>query len=303
MSVDISPFRGLFPAVITPMTQDDELCEQTLAKVLSLNIQAGAHGFWIAGGSGESVLLDDEENRRIASVAVEECRGRAVTIMHVGAPTTRRAAQLAEHAGRAGIDAICCVPPFFYGRSPDEIAEHYRVVAAAAGVPLFVYNLPGSTGVEITIDLMKRIQDCVPQLAGLKHSSLNLPIIREFAGLGLACFTGSCALMLPALTVGACGCVDGPPNVSPESWRQIWDAWERGDVRAAEQAQLRARAIIDVCVTYGGPGYHAVLKALLSLRLGVDCGNPRRPALPLTEEQRDHIATRAAEVGLDRVEV
>lgn len=303
MTVDISPFRGLFPAVITPMTQEDELCEPALRKVLAFNMQAGAHGFWIAGGSGESVLLDDEENRRIATLAVEECQGRAVTIMHVGAPTTRRAARLAEHAGRAGVDAICCVPPFFYGRSPDEIAEHYRVVAAAADVPLFVYNLPGSTGVEITLDLMKTIQDCVPQLAGLKHSSLNLPLIRQFADLGLACFTGSCALMLPALTVGACGCVDGPPNVAPEAWVQIWRAWERGDLREAEEAQVRARKIIEVCVTYGGPGYHAVLKAMISARLGVDCGNPRRPALPLTTEQRDHITARTAEVGLDRVDV
>jgi 4-hydroxy-tetrahydrodipicolinate synthase len=123
-------------------------------------------------------------------------------------------------------------------------------------------------------------------------------VIREFARLGLSCFTGSSALMLPALTMGACGCVDGPPNVAPEPWVAVWEAYERGDLHAAEAAQSRAREVIDLCVLFGGAKYHAVLKAGLSLRLDHDCGAPRRPALPLTEEQRSQVEARMAELGL-----
>ena len=97
------------------------------------------------------------------------------------------------------------MPPFFYKPSDEAIVEHYRVVAAAADLPLFVYNLPQATGTEIMPDLMKKIQDGVPQLKGLKHSALTFTSVREFAKMGLSCFVGNSALMLPGLTVGACG--------------------------------------------------------------------------------------------------
>ena len=122
----------------------------------------------LAGGTGESVLLDDEENMRIADIAADQNRGRVNNIMHVGAATTKRAAAMAEHAAGAGVEAICCVPPFFYRQTDEAIVQHYRTVAAAADLPMFVYNLPGATGVEITPELMLKIQEGVPQLKGLK---------------------------------------------------------------------------------------------------------------------------------------
>ena len=173
-------FQGVVPAVITPMTSQGKLNEEAFRKVIEFNIQSGVHGFWVAGGTGESVMLDDEENQRIAEIVSDQARGRVVNIMHVGAPTTERAAKLAEHAAGAGVDAICCVPPFFYRRRDAEIVEHYRVVAEAADLPLFVYNLPNSTGVEITPSLMQKIQEGVPQLAGLKHSAVTFSNVRSF---------------------------------------------------------------------------------------------------------------------------
>ena len=193
----MTKFRGVFPAIITPMTPEGALNEAAFREVMEFNIQAGVHGFWVAGGTGESVLLDDDENMRIATIAADQSQGRIANIMHVGASTTGRAARLAEHAARAGVEAICCVPPFFYKPSDEAIVEHYRVVGAAGDLPLFVYNLPQATGTEIMPDLMKRIQDGVPQLTGLKHSALTFTNVREFAKMGLSCFVGNSALMLP----------------------------------------------------------------------------------------------------------
>ena len=150
----MAEFKGIFPAIVTPMDSDGEFNEDAFRRVMEYNIQAGVHGFWVAGGTGESVLLSDDENMRIASVAADQNGGRVANIMHVGAPTTARAARLAEHAAEAGVEAICCVPPFFYERSDEAIVEHYRVVAAAADLPLFIYNLPQATGVEVTVDLI-----------------------------------------------------------------------------------------------------------------------------------------------------
>ena len=299
--MDLDRFEGLFPAAITPMDGEGRLDERALERVLEFNLQAGVQGFWLAGGTSESVLLDDEENMRVASLAAAQMAGRAASIMHVGTPTTRRSVRLAEHAARAGADAVCCVPPLFYSRSEDEIVEHYRAVGAAAGRPLFLYNLPGMTGVEITVDLARRIRDEVPQLAGLKHSSANQPVVHDFAEMGLRCFIGNCMSMLPAMSIGAVGCVDGPPLIEPAVWLEIRDAYRKGDLSRAEAAQRRARGLVQAVFALGGDRYIASIKAVMSHRLGVDCGDPRLPGRPLTGEERRQVVETAESLGLGRV--
>lgn len=293
----MTEFRGVFPAIITPMTPEGKLNEEAYRDVMEFNIQAGVHGFWVAGGTGESVLLDDAENMRIAEISADQARGRIANIMHVGAPTTARAAAMAEHAARAGVEAICCVPPFFYKPSDEAIVEHYRIVAAAADLPFFVYNLPQATGTEITLELMQKLQERVPQLAGLKHSAVTFTNVREFVKMGLTCLIGNSALMLPALTVGAPGCIDGPPNMAPELWVEIWNAYQAGDLKRAEVAQDRATEVTNIVRKYG---LHSTIKVVLSERLGIDCGNPRPPSLPLTEEEQAQVLTRVAELGLTK---
>jgi N-acetylneuraminate lyase len=294
----MSTFHGVFPAIITPMTPAGQLNEVAFREVMEFDLHAGVHGFWLAGGTGESVLLDDQENMRIAEIAADHARGRTTNIMHVGAPTTARAARMAEHAARVGVDAICCVPPFFYRPSDEAVVEHYRIIAAAADLPFFVYNLPQCTGTEITPELMRKIQERVPQLAGLKHSAVTFSYVRDFAKMNLACIIGNSALMLPALTLGAVGCIDGPLAIAPELWVEIWLAYQAGDLSRAERAQDRATEVTNLVRRFG---LHATTKAVLSARLGIDCGDPRPPGLPLTADQCKQVLTRVAALGLDTV--
>lgn len=294
----MNKFRGIFPAIITPMTPEGKLNEEAYRQVMEFNIQAGVHGFWVAGGTGESILLDDEENRRIAEIVADQSQGRIANIMHVGAPTTTRSARLAEHAAKAGVEAICCVPPFFYRQNDDALVEHYRVIAAAADLPFFVYNLPGATGVEITPDLMAKIQERVPQLTGLKHSAPYMAYVHNFVEMGLACLIGNSQLMLPALTIGASGCVDGPPNMAPERWVAIWQAYQAGNLAAAQQAQAQALEITRLVIA---SKFHATLKAVLSQRLGIDCGAPRPPGETLTSAERAALAAKVAALNLPPV--
>ena len=296
----MSGFRGVYPAIITPMTPEGDLNEAAFREVMEFNIQAGVHGFWVAGGTGESVLLEDEENMRIAEIAADQSRGRIENIMHVGAATTARSVKLAEHAARVGVESICCVPPFFYRQSDEAIVEHYRAVGAASDLPLFVYNLPQSTGVEITPELMQKIQDGVPQLRGLKHSAVTFQNVRAFSKMGLNCLIGNSMLMLPALTIGATGCVDGPPNIAPELWVEIWNAYNDGDIPRAEAAQDRASEVTGLVRQFG---LHTTTKAVLSYRLGIDCGVPRAPGQPLTTSQHAALMQRVEELGLQRAAV
>jgi len=291
----MTEFQGVFPAIITPMTPQGAFNEEAFRQVMEFNIRAGVHGFWVAGGTGECVLLTEEENNRIAEAAAQQAAGRAKIIMHVGALTTAQAVRMAEHAASAGVDAICCVPPFFYPPSDDAIVGHYKAVASAADLPFFVYNWPRTTGTEISPELMARLQAEIPQLAGLKHSALTFNNIRTFTDMGLACFTGNSALMLPALTIGAVGCIDGPPNVAPELWVEIWNAYQAGDVARAQKAQKRATRVSDLARRYG---IHGFAKAVIGERLGIDCGSPRPPLPALTPEQRGEVLRQAAELGI-----
>jgi len=294
----MAAYEGIFPAIVTPMSSDGTLNEAAFREVMEFNIQAGVGGFWVAGGNGESVLLSDEENMRIAEIASDQNRGRINNIMHVGAPTTERAVKLAEHAAKAGAEAICCVPPFFYRQTDEAIVEHYKAVAASADLPFYVYNLPQSTGVEITVELMKKIQDGVPQLAGLKHSSINFANVREWVKMDLKCFIGSSMLMVPALSMGAVGCIDGPPCAAPELWVNIWKCWQAGNIDEAMNAQKKASSFTEIMRE---AGVHSGTKAVLTERLGIDCGSGRLPNPPLEGKRRENILQRVVDLGIGAV--
>jgi len=290
-------FRGVFPAIVTPYTPEGEVNEEAFRKVMEFDIQAGTRGFWVCGGSGESVLLDDEERVRIAEIAVDQARGRAKIILHVGALTTRRTARMAEQVRQAGVDAICAVPPFFYRISDQAIVDHYKAVAAAADLPFFIYNLPQCTQVDVSPALMKKIADNVPQTVGLKHSgpNWNVSTARQYADMGMITFVGNSGILLPALTVGAIGCIDGPPCAAPEAFVEVYDAYLVGDLRRAEQSMKRAAAISALCHR---PAFIATLKAILSARLGIDCGVPRLPLPALGEEEKGEVLRQAKELGI-----
>ena len=290
----MSDFKGVYPAIVTPMTPSGDLNEEAFRVVYEGNVRAGAHGFWIAGGTGESVYLTEAENNRIAEIAADRNGGRVKNIMHVGAATTAQAARQAEHAAKAGVEAICAVPPFFYGVEDYAIVEYYRVVGAASDLPLFAYNLPHATGVDIDPDLMAKIQDEVPQLRGLKHSSSEFHNVAAFIDMGLDCFIGSSLLMAPALAIGAAGCIDGPLCIVPELWVDIWDAHRSGDANAARAAQERATQFVSLSRSIPFP---AGFKALAGARFGIDCGDPRPPFPPASDEQKTSLVAKAESLG------
>jgi len=291
-------YGGIFPAIVTPMNTDGSINEIAFREVMEFNIQAGVGGFWVAGGNGESVLLSDEENMKIAEIAADQNKGRVCNIVHVGAPTTERSVELAKHAAKSGAEAICCVPPFFYNQKDEAIVDHYKAVAEAANLPFYVYNLPQSTGVEITTDLMTKIKNSVPQLAGLKHSSINFANVREWERMDLNCFIGSSMLMLPALSLGAVGCIDGPPSAAPELWVDIWNHWKNGNIEEAMKAQKKASLFTELMREVG---VHSGTKAVLSERLGIDCGSGRLPNPPLSSTDRKLVINKAKKLGIGKV--
>ena len=299
MSNNTDGYAGIFPAIITPFTDTDKINEKAFRKALEFNVKAGVHGFWVCGGTGESILLDDDEIAELAKIAVDQVRGRAKLIMHVGTPTTRRSAKLAERVSSAGVDAICAVPPFFYVPPEQQIIDHYKAIAESANLPLFIYNLPSATQVEITPQFISKIKDSVPLTIGLKHSSPNLFATKDYVEQGMVTFIGSGGLLLQALTMGAAGCVDGPPCVIPEDWVAVYDSYKNGDYALAE-SQMK---ILSTKQTFFSNDkvwskYLSLVKTILSARIGIDCGQPRHPIPQLTDTEKTDLLVQARQLGI-----
>lgn len=290
-------FKGVVPATITPFTKDGELNEPMFRKIMEFNIESGVDGFWISGGTGESVLLSESELIRTAEISAELCADRAASIVHVGALTTDSSARMARAAKNAGADAIACVPPFFYHPSDDAVIYHYQAVVEAAELPLFVYNQPKYTGVEFTPALMERVVREVPMVAGVKHSAPDFNNIRRFTDMGLAVFTGSGSLFISALLTGAVGIVDGPLTVAPNLWIGAYRSYQQGEIERAWLYQKKANKLIDLAAKYG---MQATCKALSSEVFGEDCGDPRRPIPPLSDADKMALVKAAKQDGLIR---
>jgi|KNS7250_AmetaT_FD_contig_61_1330123_length_2442_multi_6_in_0_out_0_3 dihydrodipicolinate synthase/N-acetylneuraminate lyase len=292
----MADFKGVFPAIITPFDRQGELNVDAFRKVMESNIQAGANGFWICGGTGESVYLTSEEIGRVAEASVDQSKGRATTIVHVGATTTSQAVLNAKASAKAGADAICCVPPFFYAPSEQSLVDFYKtVVDAADGLPLFVYNLPQSTGTEITADIMETLVKEIPELKGVKHSAPNFENIRNFTSLGISTFSGNGYMLLAALCNGAVGGIDGPLNIAPQLWVEVYKRFQSGDIQQAMNAQERANQLMDITRSSLFP---AVFKHLVGEQVGVDCGDPRPPLPALSKTDAQELSHKVDALGL-----
>ncbi|MDW8099767.1 MAG: dihydrodipicolinate synthase family protein [Anaerolineae bacterium] len=282
-------FRGVYCALVTPYSADGSVDLARLRDLIAWLIERGVHGLWVCGGTGEGLLLDEDERRAVAETAVDAARGRVKVIVHVGALSTRLAAALAAHAARIGADGIACLPPFYWHLNDDAIVAHYQNVAMAAdNLPLFAYNIPRNTGIIITPALLSRLRREIPTIVGLKHSSYDLFDLHTMAlehGDALAIFCGHDELFLPALALGACGLVGATVNFIPQVYVRLWGAYQEGNWAEAARQQAMANRIV-----------HAVLqgevvaatKAALSL-VGPDPGPPRPPLQPLSATQVDEL--------------
>jgi dihydrodipicolinate synthase/N-acetylneuraminate lyase len=253
----------------------------------------------MAGSTGEGPILTEEQRDAVAEISADECKGKALVIMHVGAMSAASAVRAAKTARKAGCAAVCCLPPLFFMSNRRSITDYYKAVADAAdGLPFFVYNLPQLTQVEFVPAKMEKLMREIPTLKGLKHSAQNFSHIREYADLGLICFSGNGAFPLPALTMGAVGTIDAPLTIAPWHYVSLYKAWTNGDATRAQQLQDETRKYVDLVWMYFA---HAdVSKTVLSARLGVDCGRAIAPVIRLNEEERQEVLRVAESIGVTR---
>jgi N-acetylneuraminate lyase len=280
-------FTGVFPALLTPFTTDDRVDVRALEKLIAYVLDGGVNGLYVTGSTGEGISMTEEERRLVAEVSVKTVAGRVPVIVHVGATATGACQRLASHAEKIGAAAVASVPPFYYPVGPQGVEDHYRLIHAATNLPLYIYNIPGTTGVNVGADLISRLfNDGVVQ--GLKFTSMDLLAFRdviEACNGKLNVLSGPDEMLLPFLVMGSQGGIGSTYNPMPRVYASLFAAWKAGNIKRAQELQYFIDRYVLVLLRYG---VQAGVKATMGF-LGVPVGEPRRPFVPLTTGQKTNL--------------
>jgi dihydrodipicolinate synthase/N-acetylneuraminate lyase len=278
--------RGVFVPLVTPYDTTGGLDLPALQRLVSYLVEAGVHGLFPGGTTGEFPLLTTDERKRVAEVVVARAAGRVPVVVHAGATSTREAIELARHARQIGAQAVAVVAPYFYPLSDDALVAHYvEVCVSVPDYPVLLYNIPQRTGNAVLPRLAAEIVSRCPNVVGVKDSSGNLSQTIEYCALtpGFQVAQGADGLIVAGLAMGIESTVSGNANVFPELVVAVFEAWWRGDQDGARKAQAR----LDSVRRPLRDGLDLSLFKRVLTRRGIDVGDVRGPLRPATDTEVD----------------
>lgn len=281
-------FKGIIPALITPMDNNGQVNYASLRQLINFLIKQGADGFYACGSTSECFLLEDSERRRIIEVVMDEVNGRVPVVAHIGAIATDKAVSLAKHAAACGVTAVSSVPPFYFKFSFDDIALYYKTISDAIDVPVIIYNIPDFTGIALNADNIKAIVDSCNVL-GIKFTDYNLyeleKIKRTYPKLNI--YNGHDEVMINALPIGINGSIGSTFNFMTPKFKQIEAAFYNNDIGKAMSIQREVNEIIEILLS---TMFFPAIKYLVT-RMGIDCGICRKPFPELADKYKESLDT------------
>ncbi len=289
-------FRGSFPALITPM-KDGKVDESAFRKFVAWQIKEGTHGLVPVGTTGESPTLSPAEHKRVIELCIAEAAGRVPVIAGTGSNNTAEAIEYTIHAKQAGADAALVVVPYYNKPTQDGLYAHFRAVAESADIPIFVYNVPGRTVANISVETLARLARDVPNIIGTKDASADLtrPSLQRLAsGEKFIQLSGEDGTALAFNAHGGVGCISVTANVAPRLCAQFQEATLKGDYAAALQLQDRLMPLHHAMFVESSPG---PVKYAVSL-LGHCLPDARLPMVPVVESTRKAVRAAMVHAGL-----
>jgi len=279
MSQSSVTFRGIVPALITPMTDKEEVDEAGLRTLVERLIASGVHALFVLGTNGEFIGLSETEKLRIARIAVEQSGGRVPVIAGTGAYATREVIALNSKMQDVGVQAASVITPYFNGATQAELYTHYERIALATSLPIMLYTIPAKAGITLNVDTVRRLSE-IPNIRGIKDSGGDFDRLVQLIKLrrdDFAVFTGTDSMILWTLIAGGDGAVAATTNAVPSVVMSIWNHFQSGDIAQARLAQESLRALRDAFALGTMP---VVLKTAAAM-LGMPAGPARSPAQPL----------------------
>jgi 4-hydroxy-tetrahydrodipicolinate synthase len=289
-------FKGSCVALITPMRQDGSVDEKAFTEFVDWQIKEGTQGIIPVGTTGESPTLSHYEHRRVVEIAIEVSRGRVPVIAGAGSNSTEEAIALTRHAKEAGADAALIVAPYYNKPTQEGLFLHYTAIADSVELPIIVYNIPGRSAVNISVETMARLANH-RNIVGVKDSSADIarPLhTARSCGPDFVQLSGEDHNAVAFLASGGHGCISVTANIAPRLCSDMHRAWAEGRVLDAMAVQNRLLPLHDALFVETSPG---PVKYAASL-LGKTSARCRLPLAPVTEPTRVKVKAAMAEVGL-----
>jgi 4-hydroxy-tetrahydrodipicolinate synthase len=227
-------FHGSIVALITPF-RNGSVDERALQSLVEWHVEQGTHGLVPVGTTGESPTLTHAEHERVVELVIEAAGGRLPVIAGAGSNSTAEAISLARHARQAGADAILVVTPYYNKPTQDGLYAHFKAIHDAAELPLIIYNIPGRSVVDMSVETMAQLAR-LPNVVGVKDATCDLarPLLTTLACGGDFCqLSGEDITALSFLAHGGVGCISVTANAAPRQCAEMQDAWARGDAKGA----------------------------------------------------------------------
>lgn len=280
-------WQGVYPALLTPFTADDQL-DLTLFKTnLQAQLDAGIHGFVLGGSLGEASTLTRAEKQQLLEEAVAFVDGRGPVIMNIAESATSKAVRAAEEAKRAGADGLMLLPPMRYYADDRETVAFFRAVAEATDLPVMLYNNPVDYKINISIAMFEQLAD-LPTIRAVKESTrdlTNITRMRNAFGDRFFILGGVDTLALEALLLGADGWVGGLVDAFPAETMAIYTLAQQGKIAEARDIYRWFMPLLELDIH---PKLVQYIK-LAATATGLGSEHVRAPRLPLIGNERTHV--------------
>jgi 4-hydroxy-tetrahydrodipicolinate synthase len=288
-------FRGSFTALVTPF-KNGSLDEKAFRDLVDWQIAEGTNGLVPVGTTGESPTLSHEEHKLVVEWCVEQANGRVPVIAGAGSNSTAEATELARHAEEAGADAVLVVTPYYNKPTQEGLYQHFKAINDAVGIPIIIYNIPGRSVIDMSVQTMTRLYAC-KNVAGVKDATANMVrVSQQRAAMGpeFNQLSGEDGTALGFMAHGGHGCISVTSNVAPRLCAEFQRACLKGDYAAALALQDKLMPLHQNLFIETNP---APAKYALSV-LGKCADIVRLPMVPLSEQSKTAVREAMVHAGL-----
>ena len=241
-------FKGAGVAIVTPMTETEEVNYPKLAELLDYQIENGTDAIIICGTTGESSTLTHEEHLEAIRFTVEHVAGRVPVVAGTGSNCTRTAVYLSQEAEKSGADGLLLVSPYYNKATQKGLAAHFKTIADSVKLPVILYNIQGRTGVNIAPETLAWLAKNVENIVGVKEASNSITQVAKIAQLtdgALDIYSGNDDQIVPILSLGGVGVISVLSNIAPRETHDLVAKYLAGDVEGSRDLQLKALPLVE----------------------------------------------------------
>ena len=272
----------ILTAMVTPFDESGAVNEGAARHLMRHLLDHGSDGVVIAGTTGESATLDDEEKLRLFEAAVDELGGRGTVVAGTGSNDTAHSVQLTRAAAARGVDAVLVVTPYYNRPNARGVRAHFEACAKAAGdTPMLLYNIPGRSVINVEADLLVELSK-IDNIVGVKQANADMDAARTIVEQSdLALLAGDDSLLCPFAEIGGAGGITVSSHLAGERMKDVFDAAHAGDT---ERARALDAELHDLYTTLFIAPPPATVKAALH-ELGFELGGVRLPLVEVDEAE------------------